>query len=77
MAASPCVEKGRMLLDWSARPDSGSGRPFGGSVKAFLESQLKHDEARYLKLKGITYNYFQNVGSRFDLFFKAKMKLKG
>ena len=29
-----------------------------GQLKHFLESQLKHCEARYLKLEGTTYNYF-------------------
>ena len=70
MAASPCVEKGRRLRDWSARLDCGSGRPFGGSVEAFFGVFLKYYEARYLTSEGTTYKMWSR-------FLKAKINLKG
>ena len=52
-----------------------SGLPVevAGILKAFLESQLKHYDARYLKSEGTTYNYLKKLGITCDLFF---LKLK-
>ena len=52
MAASPCVEKGRRLRDWSARPASGSGRPFGGSVEAFFGDSVEALAGKISKIGG-------------------------
>ena len=52
MAASPCVEKGRRLCDSSARPASGSGRPFGGSVEAFFGESVQAIRGKISKIGG-------------------------
>ena len=49
MAASPCVEKGRRLRDWSASPASGSNRPFGGSVEAFFGETIEALQSKISK----------------------------
>ena len=52
MAASPCVEKGRRLRDWSARPASGSERSFGGSVEAFFGESVEALRGKISKIRG-------------------------
>ena len=65
MAASSCVEKGRRVRDWSARPASGSGRPFKGSVEAFFGESVEALRGKISKIGG--HNLSLLLKSRYEM----------